>query len=225
MPTRSQPPTRVDRRTRAARAERADARARLLAAAAKLIAERGYRAASVDEIAAGAGFSKGAVYWHFSSKEELLHTLIDERLRGRTEAMLARLAEAPPEVDTGHEVGDQYMGLLTEDPELVLLTTEYWSMAARDPKLRRRYAKRQAERRKALARALQVRQEHRGTPDLDLPTIEAATAFLALASGLAMERLVDPAAVPDHLFGEIVGLVYQGAVAMTKAKRPPRGAR
>ena len=221
----AQPSTRVDRRTRAARAERADARARILAAAGRLIAERGYRAASVDDIAAAAGFSKGAVYWHFGSKEDLLHTLIDERLRDRTEAMLARLEEAPPEVDTGHEVGDRYMGLLVEDPELVLLANEYWSMAVRDPKLRRRYAKRQAERREALANALQVRQEHRGTPDVGLPTIEAATAFLALASGLAMERLIDADAVPDHLYGEIVGLVYQGAVAMTTRSRSPRPAR
>jgi AcrR family transcriptional regulator len=225
MPPKAQPRTRVDRRTRAARAERSDARERLLAAAAKLIAERGYRAASIDDIAAEAGFSKGAVYWHFSSKEDLLQTLIDDRIRGRTEAMLARLAEAPPEVDTGHEVGDRYMGLLAGDPELVLLATEYWSMAVRDPKLRKRYAKRQAERREALATALQVRQEHRGTPDVGLPTIEAATAFLALASGLAMERLIDPDAVPDHLYGEIVGLVYQGAVAMTKKERSPRARR
>jgi AcrR family transcriptional regulator len=213
MTTRAQAPTRLDRRTRAARAQKEDARERLLAAAAKLFAERGYRAASVDDVAAEAGFSKGAVYWHFDSKEDLLHTLIDERVRKRTEVLLARLAEAPPEVDTGHEVGDRYMQMLTEDPDLVLLAVEYWSLAVRNPKLRKRYAERERARRKALGTALRVRQEHKGTPDVGLPTEEAATAFLALASGLAMERLIDPDAVPDHLYGEIVGLVYQGAVA------------
>jgi AcrR family transcriptional regulator len=213
MTSRAQAPTRLDRRTRAARAQKEDARERLLAAAAKLFAERGYRAASVDDVATEAGFSKGAVYWHFDSKEDLLHTLIDERVRKRTEVLLARLAEAPPEVDTGHEVGDRYMQMLTEDPDLVLLAVEYWSLAVRNPKLRKRYAERERARRKALGTALRVRQEHKGTPDVGLPTEEAATAFLALASGLAMERLIDPDAVPDHLYGEIVGLVYQGAVA------------
>jgi AcrR family transcriptional regulator len=213
MTSRAQAPTRLDRRTRAARAQKEDARERLLAAAAKLFAERGYRAASVDDVATEAGFSRGAVYWHFDSKEDLLHTLIDERVRKRTEVLLARLAEAPPEVDTGHEVGDRYMQMLTEDPDLVLLAVEYWSLAVRNPKLRKRYAERERARRKALGTALRVRQEHKGTPDVGLPTEEAATAFLALASGLAMERLIDPDAVPDHLYGEIVGLVYQGAVA------------
>ena len=179
-----QAPARLDRRTRAARAERGDARERLLSAAARLFAERGYRAASVDDVAAAAGFSKGAVYWHFGSKEELLHTLIEERLRDRTQAMLDRV-EGPTEEDTGMEVGDRYMELLSEDPDLVLLATEYWSLAVRDPKLRRRYAERQAQRRDALAQALRIRQEHMGTPELDSHE-EAATAFLALASGLAM---------------------------------------
>jgi AcrR family transcriptional regulator len=214
-----QAPTRLDRRTRAARAQKGDARGRLLAAAAKVFAERGYRAASVDDVAAEAGFSKGAVYWHFDSKEDLLHALIDERIRDRTEAMLARLADAPPEVDTGHEVGGRYMEMLTEDPDLVLLAVEYWSLAVRDPKLRKRYAERQRARRESLGRALQVRQEHKGTPDVGLPTEEAATAFLALASGLAMERLIDPDAVPDHLYGEILGLVYQGALATVARRR------
>lgn len=219
LPMATQGRTRIDRRTRAARAERGDARERLLAAAAHLFAERGYRGASVDEVAAEAGFSKGAVYWHFGSKEELLHALIEDRLAGRVEAMLARITDAPPEVDAGHEVGDRYMALLAGDAELVLLATEYWSLAVRDPKLRRRYAKRQAERRDALAQALQARQEHRGTPDVGIPTKEAATAFLALASGLAMQRLVDPESVPDHLYGEILGLVYQGAVAQTERRQ------
>jgi AcrR family transcriptional regulator len=221
MAKTAQPP-RLDRRTRAARAEPTSARDRLLAAAAKVFAERGYRAASVDDVATAAGFSKGAVYWHFDSKEELLHTLIDERLRDPTEALLARMAEAPPEVDAGHEVGDRFMELLSGDPDFVLLANEYWALAARDPKLRKRYAEGQRARRDALAHALQVRQEHRGTPDVGIPTEEAATAFLALASGLAMARLIDAEAVPEHLYGEIVGLVYQGAVAMQDRKRRRR---
>src|ERR671939_99354 len=71
---------RVDGRTRAARAQGRAAREELLAAALRVFAERGYRDASVDEIAATAGYSKGAVYWHFSGKEELLQTLLEERL-------------------------------------------------------------------------------------------------------------------------------------------------
>jgi AcrR family transcriptional regulator len=210
---------RLDRRTKAARAQKAGSRDRLIEAAGRVFSERGYREASVDDVAAAAGVSKGAVYWHFETKEDLLHAVIEERVRDRTEALLARLAEAPTDTDAGHEVGDRYMRLLTKERELVLLMNEYWSLAVRNPELRKRYSERQRARRDALARALQVRQEHMGTPDVGLPTEEAATAFLALASGLAMQRLIDPEAVPDHLYGEILGLVYQGALATSRRRR------
>ena len=217
MGTQPRSRSRLDRRTRAARAERADARARLLGAAGKLIAARGYRGASVDGIAAEAGFSKGAVYWHFESKEDLLHTLIEERVRERMEGLLDRLSEGPAAIDAGRDVGDRYMGLLTEDRELVLLMVEYWSMAVRDPELADRYAERQAQWRKALASGLAARQARLGAAEVGIPTIRAATAFLALGSGLAMESLIDPDSVPPDLFGEIVGLVFQGALATREA--------
>ncbi|HEX8375168.1 MAG TPA: helix-turn-helix domain-containing protein, partial [Geminicoccaceae bacterium] len=71
---------RVDGRTRAARASGREARDELLTAALHVFAERGYRSAGVDEIAAAAGYSKGALYWHFPSKEELLTALLEERV-------------------------------------------------------------------------------------------------------------------------------------------------
>ena len=64
-------------------------RSRLLDAAAKVFAERGYRAASVDEVAAEAGFSKGAVYWHFASKEELLVAIFEQSMRDIQESFAA----------------------------------------------------------------------------------------------------------------------------------------
>ena len=73
--------TRLDRRTRAARAEGQEARDQLLAAALEVFARRGYRQAGVDEIAAAAGYSKGALYWHFSGKEDLLMALLEARSR------------------------------------------------------------------------------------------------------------------------------------------------
>ena len=222
MATRAQPPTRLDRRTRAARAKGSEAREQLLAAAAKVFAKRGYRAASVDEVAAEAGFSKGAVYWHFESKEELLHALVDERLGREGQAVLARLAEAPPEEDVSEEAVRRYMELLLQERELMLLSHEYWSLAVRDPKLRKRYAERQGEQRRKLAEALRIRQEHLGTPPFEMPLEDVATAYIALANGLAMEGAADPDAVPPRLFGEIVSLVYEGLVARQQARRSRR---
>src|SRR5688500_992453 len=94
---------RVDRRTRAARAEGREARDELLSAALRVFARRGYRAAGVDEIAAEAGYSKGALYWHFSGKAELLDALLEERVDKPMREKVALLASAPPEQDMSVE--------------------------------------------------------------------------------------------------------------------------
>src|SRR4051812_15961897 len=84
--------TRLDRRTRAARAEGREGRDELLTAALRVFARRGYREAGVDEIAAEAGYSKGALYWHFPGKEELLTALLEERVDAPMHDRFALLA-------------------------------------------------------------------------------------------------------------------------------------
>ncbi|MFG1357976.1 TetR/AcrR family transcriptional regulator [Xanthobacter pseudotagetidis] len=66
--------------------------AKIISAARKLFATKGYANASLDDIAALAGFTKGAVYHFFGSKEELLMSLlrdIEDRSIGRTSRELA----------------------------------------------------------------------------------------------------------------------------------------
>jgi AcrR family transcriptional regulator len=94
---------RLDGRTRAARVQGREAREELLTAALELFARRGYREASVDEIAAEAGYSKGALYWHFSDKEGLLMALLEERIDASTRDRIEMLASAPPERDKSVE--------------------------------------------------------------------------------------------------------------------------
>jgi AcrR family transcriptional regulator len=210
---------RTDRRTRGARAERRDARSELLAAAAEVFAERGYRDASVDEVAARAGYSKGAVYWHFSGKEDLFFALMEERVDRPTREMIDLLESAPPDQDMGPEASRRFVELMQSERELLLLRHEYWSQAVRDPKLRARYAKRQAKLRKALGKALVTRVEHLGGPADPAIADQMATAAMALASGLAQERLIDSRAVPDGLFGDTMVLLYAGLVARGERAR------
>src|SRR6478736_9372799 len=99
---------RVDRRTRAARAEGRHAREELLTAAVHVFARRGYDQAGVDEIAAEAGYSKGALYWHFSGKQELLLALLEERIDAPTREMVALLESAPPERDMSLEASREF---------------------------------------------------------------------------------------------------------------------
>src|SRR5436190_1280758 len=175
---RHQPRGRLDRRTRVARAHPRDAREALLEAAAEVFAERGFRDASVDEIAARAGYSKGAVYWHFASKEELFFDLVDERVHGPTHEMVELLESAPPDRDMGPEASRRFVDVLSSERDLLLLVHEYWMQAVRDPGLRARYAERQARLRASVAKALRTRVEHLGGPVEGFPAETMATAIL-----------------------------------------------
>src|SRR5213082_1126530 len=108
---------RVDQRTRAARAQGREARDELLAAALRVFARRGYREAGVDEIAAEAGYSKGALYWHFSGKQELLVALIDERIDAPLRDRVALLAAAPPDRDMSIEATLTFAQQLNQERE------------------------------------------------------------------------------------------------------------
>jgi AcrR family transcriptional regulator len=211
--TRSRARTRVDRRSRSARAERRDAKQELLRAAADVFAERGFRDASIDEVAKRAGYSKGAVYWHFESKDDLFFTLVEEHVDRPMREMIGLLEAAPAERDMAPEGSRRFAELLAGQREWLLLDNEYWSQAVRDPDLRRRYAKRRRELRATLGKALAARARTLGAGQIGIDPKRVATAIMALSIGLAQQALVDPRAVPDDLLGETIVLIYKGLLA------------
>lgn len=204
---------RLDGRTRAARAQGRAARDVLLDAALEVFARRGYRHAGVDEIADAAGYSKGALYWHFSGKEELLQTLLEERIDAPMRAMVELLESAAPDRDMSVEASREFARRLSDQREAVLLEREYWTLAIRDPELRTRYAERQTQLRRAMARALEARARHLGTPDLPMPADDVARVVMTVIGGLAVDDLVEPGSVRPELLGETLALIYAGLVA------------
>src|SRR5581483_11008832 len=84
---------------RAGRPRREDARGReaILDAAAAVFTERGYRGATVDAILERAGLSKGAFYWHFESKDELMLAVLAERVERPIGELIEMLRSAPAE--------------------------------------------------------------------------------------------------------------------------------
>ena len=196
----------------------ANARTELLKAAAKIFAKRGFRAASVEEIVLAAGLSKGTFYWHYDSKDALFLALLEERVDRPVRELMKVTETATVEEATAPVVGRGLAALLEQDREMILLLHEYWSAAARDERLRIRYVERQESLRGALARALAERHKRTGVPLL-VPAEALATAFIALAEGLSREALIDPDAVPEGLFAEVLALVYDG-MAYRNQHRP-----
>ena len=156
-----------------------------------------------------AGLSKGTFYWVFDSKDAVFRALLEERIDRPVRAIADVIAAEGP--GSGAAAGDVFAGLLQTDRDVVLLLHEYWLAAARDRRTARLYAAHQRVLRDALGRAFEVRHAADDVP-LAIPAEDLAEAFIALALGLSMEALVDPASVSSGLFGEIASLISDGMV-------------
>ena len=197
-------------RRRLTRAERKeDTRARLLASAARVFARRGFHAASVEEVAEDAGFSKGAVYSNFASKEDLFLAMVEARFRDRLTAIRAAVAEPGAPGEQARRSADSFIRTLAADPEWPPVFMEFWAYAQRDPSVRRRFAAQVGSMRTAVAEILASRAAELGM-ELPLPAEQLATMTFAMATGFAMERQLDPGAVPDELFGTMLEVFFAG---------------
>lgn len=169
----------------------------------------------MNEIAAGAGLSKGALYWNFTSKAELFFALVDERVGARLEALFGPAGSTSTERDIPDEVGRGFAAAVDDHRELALLFHEYAAMAARDPELRPSYVKWSAELREGIAGAVEARHRELGVP-LSIPALQLATVAMALADGLSVEQLIEPGSVPPDLFGQVLSLIEGGMAARAK---------
>ncbi|TMK39106.1 MAG: TetR/AcrR family transcriptional regulator [Actinobacteria bacterium] len=198
--------------------KKAQTRARLLRAADHVFAERGFFAASVDEIAERAGFTMGAVYSNFESKGDLFLALFEEHLVGQIRGYL-ELFEAGETVEDQSRAGaDRWMLYLREHPDYFPVFLEFAAYAAREPRMRDALAGRLAAFRQAFAGMVT-----RGAADLglELPSEVAdqlGIVINALGNGLALEKLANPDGVPDDLFGSFMALLFRSLASY--AQRP-----
>jgi len=185
------------------RPTREETRERVLDAAARAFAAKGFAAASLDDVAAAAGLTKGAIYSSFRGKDELILALMEQRIVERTRAATAAF-EGNPEPDGGvEEAGARLIGAVHADAEWQRLFIEYWAHAMREPDVRARLADRRRELRSVIARAVERTTAERHL-DLGMTHEEAAVVILALSNGFAIEGLLDPEAVPIDLFGRVL---------------------
>jgi AcrR family transcriptional regulator len=184
--------------SRLSRAEQNDRnRALLFAAARRVFLARGYHAATLEQIADEAGFSKGVVYSRFASKADLFLALLEDRIAERA----AQNAQAARDLaGSGDFTGLFELAQRAERaaPGWRLLVTEFRIHAARDPELNRRYAALHARTADGIARALAMISE-RGAEDLPFPPRQLAELLLAVEAGLALEQQASPDALggPD----------------------------
>ncbi|KAF0220303.1 MAG: transcriptional [Geobacteraceae bacterium] len=105
-----------------------DTRGRILAAASRTFARLGYAGATLDEIAAEAGLTKGAVYWHFKNKNDLFLALLEGRLKYRLTVIPKAALEAVASEDKVEGVTAmmlEQLGFALADPDWPRLYLEY----------------------------------------------------------------------------------------------------
>jgi AcrR family transcriptional regulator len=178
-------------------------RVELLAAAARVFARRGYHGATLDEIAAEAGFTSGAVYSNFKGKEELFLALTDYELEKRLEDFRAVGEAADTPEGMTHAASERFGKFIREDPDWPLLYFEFWAYGARNPELRAEFSKRRLAIQTVLAEMIERQRAELGV-QIPIAADQVAVALGALINGLAFERVIDPQSVPDELFGLIV---------------------
>lgn len=193
------------------RPAREEVRRALLDAAARVFARQGIDAASIDEVAAAAGFTKGAVYSHFGSKDGLVAALVEDRVS----AYLVLGLEAVSDLDTtleerAHALGDRLTRAADEQHDWHLLFLELWQRSVRAGTTHGAFLDRRRELHAAVAAAIEGHLQQLGVTTAWDPA-ELATLLMALANGLALERQVDRAAVPDDLFGRVLAQVLRPA--------------
>src|SRR5260370_31234429 len=114
-----------------------ETQARLLDAAEEIFVRDGFEGAQLDEIAATAGRSKGAVYTHFKSKEDLFLALFEHRTRSYVE----RLSESLHKCTNRSQSLEAFRGFylrLVRDRIWPILTLEFKLYALRHPESKER---------------------------------------------------------------------------------------
>lgn len=96
---------------------RGDTRARIQRIALEMFAEQGYERTSLREIAERLGVTKAALYYHFKSKEDIVHSFTEDYF-GRLDALIAWGRDQPPTARTGHELLDRYITIVMESGEV-----------------------------------------------------------------------------------------------------------
>jgi AcrR family transcriptional regulator len=211
------------RLTRAEAKERT--RQRLLDSAARVFADKGFGGATLEEIAESAGYSTGAMYANFGSKEQLFLEVVAVH---RAQAAARRIEEVTQTFDEALASGTDPFGALTamfvkaadRDREAAPLQAEFWLYAVRNPAAKKVIADSLSgqvdELEPVVARALQ----RLGGPPDAVPR-EVAVIVLALFQGLARRRRLDPAAVPDDLLARALRWLFGGLRAGQHAGGSP----
>ncbi len=177
----------------------------LLDAAAAVFAARGFHEASLDEIAASAGFTKGAIYSNFGSKADLFLALADRREKARFTALVRAARAQPDRAQLWATMRDAYRTVLPTAADWVLWQ-EFEAAALRKPALREQLARRWRTQFAVVVDVVNRQLVADGiTPSVPVEAI--AHLFIAIFERVARTRAIEEDFEADAMFGTLVNFV------------------
>jgi AcrR family transcriptional regulator len=204
---------------RLTRAEKsAQTRAELMASARRLFLRHGFHACSLEMVAEEAGFTIGAVYSRFGSKADLFLAILAERIDQLVAEVAQVAALHQPIPEQAELLAGRRMALLDREREWFPLVLEFWSHAARDERLRHEFSACHERLVGAYAGLIEADYARLGL-SLPLAPEVLARAVVAMGNGVALERLTDPARVPEGLLSTMAVAFLRGVTADGPAER------
>ena len=182
---------------------------RLLDAAQKLIAKKGLSAASVEDIAEAAGYTRGAFYSNFNSKGDLFIELLRRDHESHMEAFNA-LRDDTLSLDVIHERARVLYSQLYRDNESFMNWTEARMLAARDTKFRAKLNALIVDKRAQIADFIEYFHKRAGSP-LRVSPIAMAMGFMSLTEGVKLSMLSSPTEMTQET-AESVLMVFVDAI-------------
>ncbi|HAS23669.1 TetR/AcrR family transcriptional regulator [Idiomarina loihiensis] len=182
------------------REQQEQTRVRLIDAANRMFAEVGIIAASLRNLCARAGFSQGAFYSNFTSKDELLLSVIERHIQQEVSLMQELVSKSDSEgIDGALDRLAYRLSELARDPQWSLLSVELQLHSRRDPS----FAERSEKVKMASLREFSVLLEnlinrHNLAPVM--PVFDLARGLYALWSGLALQGSIKEALPRDQVF-------------------------
>jgi AcrR family transcriptional regulator len=186
------------------RPTRDDTCEKLFEAAARVFEEQGIGGASIEAIAAAAGFTRGAFYSNFKSKDELIIAMIEDHVAQsirRNLDLLTQHRNLADFIDALKTMDRSRQDPLSRSP---LLHMEMILFVARAEKRRPELAQRLRARRKLIADIIETTSKNSGR-NASPTSAWTGAILLALEDGFRLHRLIDPETTPADSFLRAIG--------------------
>jgi AcrR family transcriptional regulator len=181
-------------------------RRKLLRAAERIFARSGFEAACLEEIATAAGYTRGAFYANFDSKEELFMALLEDFVQRRIRDVRELMAQANSAEEQAAALRDYYARVATQR-RWALIFMEYKLFAIRHPEVRSRLQQRMRRLRSGGIEILRNLSTALGRPT-PVSSTTGAVAMGAVSNALLLEQLVDSEVLPADAVHTLLGLFF-----------------